>query len=33
TLAGEERTTGPSGACGVNKLLVIRMPFRLDEVA
>ena len=33
TLGGEERTTGPSGACGVNKLLVIRMPFRLDRVA
>jgi hypothetical protein len=33
TLGGEERTTGPSGACGVSKLLVIRMPFRLDEVA
>jgi hypothetical protein len=33
TLGGEERTTGPSGACGVNKLLVIRMPFRLDKVA
>ena len=32
TLGGEERTTGPSGACGVNKLLVIRMPFRLDKV-
>jgi hypothetical protein len=33
TLGGEERTTGPSGACGVNKLLVVRMPFRLDKVA
>ena len=33
TLGGEERTTGPSGACGINKVLVIRMPFRLDKVA
>jgi hypothetical protein len=33
TLAGEERTTGPSGACGINKMLVIRMPFRLEKVA
>jgi hypothetical protein len=33
TLAGEERTTGPSGACGINKLLVIRMPVRLDKVS
>jgi hypothetical protein len=33
TLGGEERTAGPSGACGINKLLVIRMPFRLDKVA
>jgi hypothetical protein len=32
TLAGEDRTIGPSGACGVNKLLDIRMPFRLDKV-
>jgi hypothetical protein len=32
-LTGEEKTTGPSGACGVNKLLVIGMPFRLDKVA
>jgi hypothetical protein len=31
-LAGEDRTIGPSGACGVNQWLVIRMPFRLDEV-
>jgi hypothetical protein len=33
TLGGEERTTGPSGACGINKVLVIRMPFRLDKMA
>jgi hypothetical protein len=33
TLSGEDKTTGPSGACGVNKILVIRMPFRLDKVA
>jgi hypothetical protein len=33
TLAGEDRTIGSSGACGVNKSLDIRMPFRLDKVA
>jgi hypothetical protein len=33
TLAGEDGTIGPSGACGINKWLVIRMPFRLDKVA
>jgi hypothetical protein len=32
TLGGEQRTTGPSGACGVNRILVIRMPVRLDKV-
>lgn len=30
TLAGEDITSGPSGACGVGAPLVIRMPFRLD---
>ena len=33
TLAGEDRTIGSSGACGVNKSLDIRMPFRLDKEA
>ena len=33
TLAGEDATTGPSGACGWNKLLVIRMPFKLVKIA
>lgn len=32
-LAGEDATTGPSGACGVNKLLVIRLPFKLVKIA
>jgi hypothetical protein len=32
TLGGDQRTTGPSGACGINQLLVIRMPIRLDKV-
>ncbi len=27
TLAGEDSTIGPSGACGVNKWLTIKMPF------
>lgn len=29
--AGEDRTTGPSGGCGVNKPVVIRMPFNLKR--
>jgi hypothetical protein len=33
TLAGEDKTVGPSGACGSNRVLDIRMPFRLDKVA
>ena len=32
TYAGFDRTSGPSGACGINKDLVIQMPFRLDKV-
>jgi hypothetical protein len=32
TLAGTDKTTGPSGACGANKSLVIDMPFRLDKI-
>jgi len=30
--AGVDRTSGDSGACGVNKALVITMPFRLEKV-
>jgi hypothetical protein len=30
--AGEDRTIGPSGACGINRWLVIRMPFRLEKL-
>ncbi len=33
TLAGQDKTVGPSGACGVNRWLVVNMPFRLDRVA
>ncbi|WP_156744272.1 hypothetical protein [Mycobacterium sp. 1164985.4] len=29
TLAGEDQTTGPSGACGVSKPVFINMPFKL----
>ena len=32
TFAGEDATTGPSGACGYNKQLVIRMPFKLEKI-
>ncbi|KZS68332.1 MAG: hypothetical protein K2X56_20670 [Mycobacterium pseudokansasii] len=32
TLAGKDQTVGPSGACGVNKWLVVMMPFRLDRI-
>lgn len=33
TLAGTDKTVGPSGACGVNRWLAIQMPFRLDKIA
>lgn len=33
TLAGWDKTIGPSGACGVNRWLVVEMPFRLDKIA
>ncbi|MGH3634493.1 hypothetical protein [Mycobacterium sp.] len=33
TLAGWDKTMGPSGACGVNRWLVVEMPFRLDKIA
>src|SRR5271166_5235176 len=31
-LAGREKTTGPSGACGYNMPLYIEQPFRLDKI-
>jgi hypothetical protein len=31
-LAGIDKTMGETGACGINKTLVISMPFRLDKV-
>ncbi|SPM38122.1 hypothetical protein MNAB215_298 [Mycobacterium numidiamassiliense] len=31
-LAGIDETVGPSGACGINKPLVIKMPMRLERV-
>jgi hypothetical protein len=30
-LAGFDKTVGDSGACGINKALVIMMPFRLEK--
>jgi hypothetical protein len=30
-LAGIDETTGPSGACGINKPLVIKLPLRLER--
>ena len=32
-LAGRDKTTGESGACGVNKWLTIEMPFELDKIS
>lgn len=32
TLAGLDKTVGPSGACGQNRWLVVQMPFRLDKI-
>jgi hypothetical protein len=32
-LAGRERTQAPSGACGINKPLIIELPFRLERVS
>jgi hypothetical protein len=32
TFAGIDKTTGDSGACGINKALVITIPFRLEIV-
>lgn len=31
-LAGVDKTVGDSGACGINKALVVTMPFRLEKV-
>lgn len=33
TLAGKDKTVGPSGACGQNQWLGIEMPLRLDKLA
>jgi hypothetical protein len=32
-LAGRVTTKGPSGACGINKQLVIEVPLRLDKLS
>jgi hypothetical protein len=32
-LAGEDKTVGPSGACGINMPLVISVPLKLAQVA
>ncbi|GAA1650572.1 hypothetical protein MMUR_34910 [Mycolicibacterium murale] len=32
-LVGEDRTTGPSGACGISKALFIQMPFKLVKLS
>jgi hypothetical protein len=31
-MAGRDRTQGPSGACGINKPLVIELPMRLEKL-
>ena len=33
TLAGKDKTVGPSGACGQNQWLDIMMPLRLDKLS
>jgi hypothetical protein len=33
TMAGKDKTVGPSGACGQNQWLDITMPLRLDKLA
>jgi hypothetical protein len=30
---GQDKTSGESGACGINQALIIQMPFRLEKVA
>lgn len=32
TLTGKDKTTGPSGSCGVSALLTIEMPFKLNKI-
>jgi hypothetical protein len=32
TLAGEDKTVAPSGACGINMPLVISIPLKLTQV-
>ena len=32
TLIGEDKTTGPSGACGKNQWLTVGMPFKLVKI-
>jgi hypothetical protein len=32
TLAGKDKTIGPSGACGQNQWLTVEMPVRLDKI-
>jgi hypothetical protein len=32
TFAGIDRTVGPSGACGINRWLAIKMPLRVDQL-
>lgn len=32
TFAGKDKTVGPSGACGQNKILNVTIPFRLDKI-
>ena len=32
-LAGWDKTAGPSGACGINKPLVIKIPIRVERLA
>jgi hypothetical protein len=31
--AGQDKTSGDSGACGINRALAITMPFRLEKSA
>jgi hypothetical protein len=33
TYAGVDTTTGPSGACGINTVLIITMPFKLVKLS
>jgi len=32
-MAGHDRTQAPSGACGINKPLVIELPIRLEKLS